>query len=155
MKATFSVVILLIGVLTAFAAVDVAAVQSQAQTTNTKTAESPEKPAASAQKALAKKRAPVASKSKSAREIAKKRLPSAKLDLSLPPEMVKQLQPIGTMPMPKHKPLLPNLFGEKPAEDSPFQLNGRLLSNEMELQLRNEARDRQIEGAALDFEFKQ
>ena len=59
------------------------------------------------------------------------------------------------MPMPKHKPLLPNLFGEKPAEDSPFQLNGRLLSNEMELQLRNEARDRQIEGAALDFEFKQ
>ena len=155
MKATFSVVILLIGVLTAFAAVDVAAVQSEAQTTNTKTVETPVKPAASAQKALAKKRAPVASKSKSAREIAKKRLPSAKLDLSLPPEMVKQLQPIGTMPMPKHKPLLPNLFGEKPAEDSPFQLNGRLLSNEMELQLRNEARDRQIEGAALDFEFKQ
>ena len=155
MKATFSVGILLVGVLTAFAAVDVAAVQSQARTTNTKTVESPEKPAASAQKAPAKKRAPVASKSKSAREIAKKRLPSAKLDLSLPPEMVKQLQPIGTMPMPKHKPLLPNLFGEKPAEDSPFQLNGRLLSNEMELQLRNEARDQQIEGAALDFEFKQ
>lgn len=155
MKATFSVGILLVGVLTAFAAVDVAAVQSQTRTTNTKTVESPEKPAASAQKAPAKKRAPVASKSKSAREIAKKRLPSAKLDLSLPPEMVKQLQPIGTMPMPKHKPLLPNLFGEKPAEDSPFQLNGRLLSNEMELQLRNEARDRQIEGAALDFEFKQ
>lgn len=50
MKATFSVVILLIGVLTAFAAVDVAAVQSQAQTTNTKTVESPEKPAASAQR---------------------------------------------------------------------------------------------------------
>lgn len=109
MKATFSVGILLVGVLTAFAAVDVAAVQSQARTTNTKTVESPEKPAASAQKAPAKKRAPVASKSKSAREIAKKRLPSAKLDLSLPPEMVKQLQPIGTMPMPKHKPLLPNL----------------------------------------------
>lgn len=79
MKATFSVVILLIGVLTAFAAVDVAAVQSQAQTTNTKTVESPEKPAASAQKALAKKRAPVASKSKSAREIAKNACPAPSL----------------------------------------------------------------------------
>ena len=37
---------------------------------------------------------------------------------------------------------------------APFQLNGRLLSNEMQLQLRNEER-REVEGAALDFEFKQ
>ena len=97
----------------------------------------------------------MASKSKSAREIAKKRLPAAKLDLSLPPEMVKQLQPLGAVPMPKHKPLLPNMFGEKPEEESPFQLNGRLLSNEMGLQLRNDARQNEVEGAALDFEFKQ
>jgi len=101
-----------------------------------------------------KKRAPIASKSKSAREIAKTPLPSAKLDLSLPPEMVKHLQPIGTVAMPKREPLLPQMFGEKPKESSPFQLNGRLLSNEMQLQLRNEER-RDVEGAALDFEFKQ
>ena len=96
-----------------------------------------------------------ASTIKSAHEIAKKRLPSAKLDLHLPPEMVRQLRPLGTVPMPAHKPLLPNMFGEKSVEESPFQLNGRLLSNEMDLQLRNEYRHNEIEGAALDFEFKQ
>ncbi|OOV95523.1 translation initiation factor 2 [Pseudomonas sp. MF4836] len=113
------------------------------------------KPAANPKKAAkTKKRAPIASKSKSAREIAKTPLPPAKLDLSLPPEMVKHLQPIGTVAMPKREPLLPQMFGEKPKESSPFQLNGRLLSNEMQLQLRNEER-RDVEGAALDFEFKQ
>lgn len=101
-----------------------------------------------------KKRAPIASKSKSAHEIAKIALPPAKLDLSLPPEMVKHLQPVGTVALPKREPLLPPMFGEKPKDSSPFQLNGRLLSNEMQLQLRNEER-RDVEGAALDFEFKQ
>ncbi|MEG2797966.1 MAG: translation initiation factor 2, partial [Pseudomonas sp.] len=51
-------------------------------------------------------------------------------------------------------PLLPPMFGEKPTDNSAFQINGRLLSNEMKLQLRNEER-RDVEGAALDFEFKQ
>ena len=69
--------------------------------------------------------------------------------------MVRQLRPLGTVPMPAHKPLLPNMFGDKTAQDSPFQLNGRLISNEMGLQLRNEARQNEIEGAALEFEFKQ
>ncbi len=74
--------------------------------------------------------------------------------LSLPSDMVRHLQPIGTMPAPKNVPLLPPMFGEKPADNSAFQINGRLLSNEMKLQLRNEER-REVEGAALDFEFKQ
>lgn len=69
--------------------------------------------------------------------------------------MVRQLRPLGAVPMPAHKSLLPNMFVEKQAEESPFQLNGRLLSNEMGLQLRNEARQNEIDGAALDFEFKQ
>jgi hypothetical protein len=98
-----------------------------------------------------KKRPPVASKSKPASEVVKTKLPPARLDLSLPKEMVQQLKPAGTVPMPKHEGILPQMFGEK---DSGFQLNGRLLSNEMQLQLRNEER-RDIEGAALDFEFKQ
>ncbi|MBT9267087.1 translation initiation factor 2 [Pseudomonas sp. MG-9] len=101
--------------------------------------------------ATVKKRPPVASKSKPASEVVKTRLPPAKLDLSLPKEMVQQLKPAGSVPMPKHEGILPQMFGEK---DSGFQLNGRLLSNEMQLQLRNEER-RDIEGAALDFEFKQ
>ncbi|MCX2900841.1 translation initiation factor 2 [Pseudomonas mandelii] len=100
-----------------------------------------------------KKRAPIASKSKSAKEIAKTALPSAKLDLSLPKDMVEELDPVGTVPLPKHDDLLPQMFGDKTGS-SPFQLNGRLLSNEMQLQLRNEER-RDVEGAALEFEFKQ
>lgn len=100
-----------------------------------------------------KKRAPITSKSKSASEIAKTPLPSAKLDLSLPKDMVEELDPVGTVPLPKHDAILPQMFGDKTGS-SPFQLNGRLLSNEMQLQLRNEER-RDVEGAALEFEFKQ
>lgn len=113
------------------------------------------KPAASASKSkAAAQKAPAKPKSKWAYQDIKTPLPSAKVDLSLPPEMVKHLQPVGSVPLPKREPLLPQMFGEKPKESSPFQLNGRLLSNEMQLQLRNEER-REIEGAALDFEFKQ
>ena len=50
--------------------------------------------------------------------------------------------------------LLPALFQEKPTSDSPFQLNGRLISNEMQLQLRNESRH-DVEGAAIEFEYRQ
>lgn len=122
-------------------------------------------PAAAEQKTPAKK-APVAKKkapavkkraakaSKSANEVAQTKLPPAQLDLSLPSDMVRHLQPIGTMPKPKSVPLLPPMFGEKPTDNSAFQINGRLLSNEMKLQLRNEER-RDVEGAALEFEFKQ
>ncbi|MCF4995030.1 translation initiation factor 2 [Pseudomonas syringae] len=97
-----------------------------------------------------KKRSPIASKSKSAKELVKKPLPPARLDLSLPKSMVQELKPEGTVPLPKRDPILPQMFGEK---NSGFQLNGRLLSNEMQLQLRNDER-RDVEGAALDFEFK-
>ncbi|CAM3600563.1 translation initiation factor 2 [Pseudomonas sp. JV241A] len=81
-------------------------------------------------------------------------LPKAKLDLSLPSSMVKELKPDTQEQAPLPKPLLPYLFGEKPPSDSPFQLNGRLISNEMQLQLRNESR-KDVEGAAIEFEFKQ
>jgi len=114
----------------------------------------PAKKAAPAKTAPVKKRAPVASKSKSAHEVAQTQLPPAQLDLSLPSDMVRHMQPLGTMPQPKNVPLLPPMFGEKPSDNSAFQINGRLLSNEMKLQLRNEER-REVEGAALDFEFKQ
>ncbi len=100
-----------------------------------------------------KKRPPIASKSKPASEVVKTELPSAKLDLSLPKDMVQELKPVGTVPLVRREPLLPQMFGDK-SGSSEFQLNGRLLSNEMQLQLRNEERH-EVEGAALDFEFKQ
>lgn len=111
------------------------------------------KPAPVKKTAKVKKRAPTASKSKSAREVAQTKLAPAQLGLSLPQEMVRHLQPLGTMPQPRNVPLLPPMFDEKPVDNSAFQINGRLLSNEMQLQMRNEER-RDVEGAALDFEFK-
>lgn len=106
----------------------------------------------------------VAAKSKSRKnaEVIATDIPAAKLDLSLPKDMVKQLQPPGKPEMAASadaptatdgKPLLPSLFAPK-AEGEPFELNGRLLTNEMDLQLRNESR-REVDGAALDFKFKQ
>jgi hypothetical protein len=109
------------------------------------------------------RRAPVASKSKSASQVVKEtRLNKVPLDLSLPPEMVKQLTPPANVitsaskakaQAPGAKPLLPKMFPDANA-DPDFQMQGRLLSNEMDLQLRNEAR-KDVEGAALDFKFKQ
>jgi hypothetical protein len=114
----------------------------------------PAKKAPAKKAAPAKKRAPIASKSKSAHEVVRTQLTPAQLDLSLPSDMVRHLQPLGSLPQPKNVPLLPPMFAEKPVDNSAFQINGRLLSNEMQLQLRNEER-REVEGAALDFEFKQ
>jgi len=141
---------------TALAAAPVSETKPVAGTEQTTPAKKPapvkKAPAVKKPTAAAKKRA--ASKSKASREVTQTQLPPAQLDLSLPSDMVRHLQPIGTMPKPKSVPLLPPMFGEKPTDNSAFQINGRLLSNEMKLQLRNEER-REVEGAALDFEFKQ
>lgn len=108
-------------------------------------------------------RAPVASKSKTPAQVVKEtKLPKPSLDLSLPPEMVKQMTPPPNVitaqtkaksPSGGPKPLLPKMFPDTNS-DPDFQLQGRLLSNEMQLQLRNEAR-KEVEGAAVDFTFKQ
>ena len=157
MKAIVPAAWVLLGLLMVGQAPGVLAAAAQEKPAATSTTNKATKTAAPAKKAQAKKNAtvkkrrPVASKSKSASEVAKTKLPSAKLDLSLPKDMVEDLKPKGTVELPKREAILPQMFGEK---DNGFQLNGRLLSNEMELQLRNEAR-RDVEGAALDFEFKQ
>ncbi|MGN8276105.1 translation initiation factor 2 [Pseudomonas sp. SMV71] len=156
MKAIAPAAWVLIGLLTTFHCAGVSAAAAQEKPTASATKETPKK-AATAKKTPAKKtvskkkRAPIASKSKSAREVAKTPLPPAKLDLSLPHDMVEDLEPPGKVPLPKREPLLPSMFDQKPG---PFQLNGRLLSNEMQLPLRNQERN-EVEGAALDFEFKQ
>ena len=95
-----------------------------------------------------------ASKRKAASKAVAKPLPKPKLDLSLPTELVDKLEPsVDKAPLAR-KPVLPAMFNEKPATDTSFQLNGRLISNEMDLQLRNDSR-RDVEGAAIDFQFKQ
>ncbi|MFI8560008.1 hypothetical protein E2H86_21345 [Pseudomonas putida] len=101
---------------------------------------------------------PASAKRKTAKPVSKavaKPLPKPKLDLSLPVEMVNDLEPSLGSKTGRRKPLLPSMFPSKPVEDdSPFQLNGRLISNEMQLQLRNDSR-RDVEGAAIEFEYRQ
>ncbi|WP_256675764.1 hypothetical protein [Pseudomonas sp. R5(2019)] len=81
-------------------------------------------------------------------------MPETNIDLTLPPEMVKELEPASKIDDTVLKPLLPAMFGDSvKTEESQFQLNGRLLSNELQLQLRNDFQ-REVEGAALEFEFK-
>ncbi|WP_449434109.1 hypothetical protein [Pseudomonas putida] len=108
------------------------------------------KPAA---KPVSKRRAKPARKPVS--KAVAKPLPKARLDLSLPADMVNDLEPNVGNSTTRRKPLLPAMFTEKPQNDeSPFQLNGRLISNEMQLQLRNDSR-RDVEGAAIEFEYRQ
>lgn len=76
-------------------------------------------------------------------------LPKAKLDLSLPKDMVDQLQPSEATADLPDQPLLPKMFVEKPVPESPFQLNGKLITNE-----REDDYWRSVEGAELQFEFK-
>lgn len=99
------------------------------------------------------KRVATKSKSRKGADVIATGLPKAKLDLSLPKDMVKELEPPGQVITAPAKPLLPAMFGDSPSS-SDFQLNGRLLSNEMQLQQRRND-TREVEGAALDFEFKQ
>ncbi|WP_447590955.1 hypothetical protein [Aquipseudomonas campi] len=93
-----------------------------------------EKPAAAAK--------PAASKPKAVKDVV---LPPAKLDLRLPAELVDQIDPSEVLEDPK-QPLLPPLFTEKPAEPSPFELNGRLLTNEQQKD--------QVEGAEVQIKFR-
>jgi len=114
----------------------------------------PATPAAKAKPAASKAKAKPKPKPKPVSKAVTQPLPKAKLDLSLPSDMVKDLEPEVGDTSTRRKPLLPAMFTEKPeTSDSPFQLNGRLISNEMQLQLRNDSRH-DVEGAAIDFEFR-
>ncbi|UVE16272.1 hypothetical protein NVV93_11635 [Pseudomonas sp. LS44] len=83
---------------------------------------------------------------KSAQE---KPLPQATLDLRLPKELVDSLE--HEVPVPEEpKPLLPPMFAPKEPSEGPFQLNGKLITND-----REDDYLRSVEGAELQFEFKQ
>ncbi|MDB5994908.1 MAG: translation initiation factor 2 [Pseudomonas sp.] len=156
MKSIFPAIWLSICLLVTFQAESVMAASVQEKPAASAASKKPapvQKAAPAKKKAAAqKKRPPIASKSKPASEVVKTKLPSADLDLSLPQDMAEELKPVGTVPLPRHDAVLPQMFGDK-SGSSPFQLNGRLISNEMKLQLRNEER-REVDGAALEFEFK-
>jgi len=113
-------------------------------------------PAKAAVRKKAKAKPVARNKRKAVSKAVAKPVPKAKLDLSLPTHLVDKLEPeVNTLSSQRRKPLLPSMFPDNPpADDSPFQLNGRLINNEMQLQLRNDSR-REVEGAAIDFQFRQ
>lgn len=79
------------------------------------------------------------------------------LDLSLPRELVEQLQPGQPIPDIVPRPhLLPPLFGEKPAAPSAFQLSGKLITNDLDREkLESDNFLDKVDGAQLNFEFRQ
>ncbi|WP_236692404.1 hypothetical protein [Pseudomonas sp. FeS53a] len=78
------------------------------------------------------------------------KLREPKLDLSLPKHLVDELEPRVKQEQHSDRPLLPPMFVEKPPEQSPYQLNGKLITNQ-----REEDYLRSVEGAELQIEFKQ
>ncbi|WP_173173887.1 hypothetical protein [Pseudomonas tohonis] len=93
---------------------------------------------------------PATSPAGNARKPEKTELPKAQLDLRLPRHLVDKLEPEIVEERKAEEPLLPPMFTEKAPEQGPFQLNGKLLTNEKE-----DDYWRSVEGAELQFEFKQ
>ncbi|MGG2396817.1 hypothetical protein ACJRW5_07685 [Pseudomonas sp. SH1-B] len=99
-----------------------------------------------ASKPAAPAKAPIAAKTPPAKPAEPESRPA--LDLSVPHELFEQALESETRE--ELAPVLPALFGEKPEVQSPFQISGRLISNE-----RVDDYWDSIEGAELQFEFKQ
>lgn len=82
-------------------------------------------------------------------KMADRMLPKAKLDLSLPPELIDRLNAEDSAGKGALAPLLPALFEGKGPAANPFQLSGRLITDEGDEDYWNS-----VEGAELQFEFK-
>ncbi|MDH1261487.1 hypothetical protein [Pseudomonas sp. GD03944] len=111
-------------------------------------AEAPAKPAATvAPKAPAAAPKPPKVAAKAPPESAAE-APKTKLDLSLPKDLAEQLnaEDRGDAAL---VPLLPPLFEEKKPEQNPFQVSGKLLTNDVDKDYWDS-----VEGAELQFEFK-
>lgn len=79
------------------------------------------------------------------------KLPPAKLDLHLPPEVIEQLTPTEPVEEVTEQALLPEMFVDKPTQPSPFELNGRLITNDHE---KSDNYWDSVEGAELQFKFR-
>ena len=84
----------------------------------------------------------------------KQPLPSVKLDLRLPKDLVNQLQHDTPVPELEDKPLLPPMFEEKTGQ-SPFEMGARLIQRERnERETDNDSWHSDIRGAELQFQFR-
>lgn len=110
---------------------------------------------APAQPAAAPK--PVTRKPAGKSSAARQTLAPLPLDLSLPRELVDQLEPGEPIPDIVPRPhLLPPLFEKKPAAPSAFQLSGKLITNDLDREkLESDNFLDKVDGAQLNFEFRQ
>jgi len=109
------------------------------------------------------KKPQTAQQQKASEAVKQAQVPKAKLDLHLPKDMVNKLEPEvavtpGASPAPSASAdpaLLPQMFAEKPGEQSPFEVGGRVITNDRS---RNQDRDSNftdtVEGAELQFKFR-
>ncbi len=99
-----------------------------------------------------------AAQQKASAAVKKAPVPKAKLDLRLPKELVKDLAPkVAVTPgasaapsKPADPALLPQMFADKPSDVSPFEVGGRVITNER-------SRDQDegyFDGAELQFKFR-
>lgn len=101
------------------------------------------KPVTTNKKALAKKSTAVAP------DVFSSSTTRSGINLNLPPEMAKQMPAKTKTDNLPGTAILPPLFKKAPSQ-APFQLNGKLLTNDFS---RDNRKD--IDGAAVEFEFKQ
>ncbi|WP_252274092.1 hypothetical protein [Pseudomonas subflava] len=77
-------------------------------------------------------------------------LPPVKLDLHLPKELVKRIEPGEPLEkLPEQEPLLPPMFVDKAEKPGRYQLNGRLITDD-----KVDDYWRSVEGAELQIEFR-
>jgi hypothetical protein len=127
-----------------------------------KTSKAPAKPAAKSSqtghsgpsKQVAHTAKTPATKAKPARSsAARTKLAPINLNLSLPPELVKDIEfgkPLATV---EEVPVLPPMFGEAKPEPSAYQLRGKLINSERQKQDSDNYLD-SIDGAQLSIEFR-
>jgi cell wall-associated NlpC family hydrolase len=85
---------------------------------------------------------------------ARTKLAPIKLNLSLPPELVKGMgfrKPVAEL---NEVPVLPPMFGEAKSEPSAYQLSGKLITNERQTD-DSDNYFNSVEGAQLSIEFRQ
>lgn len=93
---------------------------------------------------------------KASEAVKKQKLEKPKLDLHLPRDVVKNLEPQGTgTAAPSSAPtLLPPMFAEKPTQQSSFEMGGRLITNEHSRDTEKDASYWDtVDGAELQFKF--
>lgn len=140
------------------------AAAQRAPKTPTKVLKTPAKPAS---KSMASKAAPAksskspsstkarqATKAKAAGSSASRtKLAPIKLNLSLPPELVEDMELGKPVTDNAETPLLPSLFVEEKPEPSPYQLSGKLITNERQRPEQDNYFDA-VEGAEFSIEYR-